>query len=59
MNRSFDNPDHWRKRAQEMRTIAEHLRDLVARATMLEIADQYDHLARRAEERLRSDKPAA
>jgi hypothetical protein len=59
MNRSFDNPEHWRQRAQEMRTLADDMRDLVATATMLEIADQYDYLATRAAERLRSPKPAA
>jgi len=59
MNRSFDNPDHWRQRAEEMRRLAEGLGDLVARAAMLEIADQYERLALRAEKRLRNDKPAA
>ena len=47
MNRSFDNPDHWRQRAAEMRRLSEDMRDLIAKATMLEISDQYDRLALR------------
>lgn len=59
MNKSFDNPEHWRQRAKEMRRLAEDLRDLIAKATLPEIADQYERLALRAEQRLRDQKPAA
>jgi hypothetical protein len=59
MNRSFDNPGHWRQRAAEMRRLATDMHDLIARASMLEIADQYDRFALRAEDRLRNDKSAA
>jgi hypothetical protein len=59
VNRSFDQPEHWRNRAEEMRRHAEDMRDLVAKAMMLEIADQYDKLALRAEQRLGTEKPAA
>ena len=59
MNRSFDQPEHWRSRAETMRTLAADIRDLMAEATMLEIADQYETLALRAEQRLRNEKPAA
>jgi hypothetical protein len=59
MNRSFDQPEHWRGRAEEMRKHAEDMRDLMAKATLLDIADQYDKLALRAEQRLRNEKPAA
>jgi hypothetical protein len=59
LNRSFDQPEHWRNRAEEMRRHAEDMRDLMAKATLLDIADQYDKLALRAEQRLRNEKPAA
>jgi hypothetical protein len=41
----------WRKRAAEMRAVAEDMRDPEANAHMLRIAGQYEHLAQRAEER--------
>ena len=59
MAASFDNPEHWRNRAGAMRALAEDVTDLVAKAAMLELTDQYDHLALRAEQRLHSEKPAA
>ena len=59
MPASFDNPEHWRQRAEEMRALAQEMHDLVAMTSMLEIADQYDGLALRAQERLRGQKTAA
>jgi len=40
------DPEHWRKRAEEMRSIADNMHDLVARASMLRIADEYEVLAK-------------
>lgn len=47
-------PNYWRDRAEELRAIAEHLKDPYAKAMIMGCARDYDLLAERAEERLRS-----
>jgi hypothetical protein len=52
MPASFINdPEHWRDRAEEMRTLAEGMRDQVSRQMMLRMVQDYEKLAQRAEER--------
>ncbi len=52
MSASFiNNPEHWRKRAEEMRVLAEQMADEQSRITMLRIASDYERLATRAEQR--------
>jgi hypothetical protein len=48
----FNDPEHWRQRAEESRVLAEQMTDEAARNTMLGIADDYDKLAVRGAIRL-------
>ena len=53
---SINDPEHWRARAEEMRRLAEDLKDAATKEMMLRIARDYENLALRAEERSRSPK---
>jgi hypothetical protein len=48
----FNDPTHWRDRADEARAVADPLTDPEARRMMFEIAADYDKLATRACERM-------
>jgi len=54
---TYNDAQHWRDRAKQMRALAEQTAEVAARATMLEIAAKYDHLATRAEDRSRGERP--
>jgi hypothetical protein len=41
---------HWAERAEEARTLAEHMLNAQAMALMLDIAERYDAIARRTAE---------
>jgi hypothetical protein len=45
----LDNPEHWRKRAEEARSVAELMPDPTHKLMMLRVADDYERLARYAE----------
>jgi hypothetical protein len=45
----FWDPEHWRFRAEETRTVADQMTDEEARTIMQRIANDYDRLAKVAE----------
>jgi hypothetical protein len=47
----LNDPDHWRDRAKEARAMAEDMTDPVSKQKMLDVASNYEHLAKRAEGR--------
>ena len=48
----YNDPEHWRERARDARTLAEQITDEIGRQAMLEIAEKYEYLAARAVQRL-------
>jgi hypothetical protein len=46
------DPNHWRFRAEEARTVADQMTHETARTIMRRIANDYDRLAKLAEEQL-------
>jgi hypothetical protein len=47
----INDPKHWLDRAKEARALAELIDDPEGKRTMLAIADDYERLAKRAEDR--------
>jgi hypothetical protein len=46
----IDDPEYWRKRAEEARTIAEQMTDAHTKALMLSVAESYKKIAKWAAE---------
>jgi hypothetical protein len=55
----FWDPEHWRFRAEETRTVADQMTHEEARAVMRRIANDYDRLAKLAEEQLADQEKRA
>ena len=53
----LNDPRHWRDRAAEMRVLSDQIKDLDAQRMMLKLANDYDKLADRAEDRAARDMP--
>lgn len=51
MDMELNSPQHWRKRAEETRRLANKLADATAKRTVMEIAESYEQLAIMAETR--------
>jgi hypothetical protein len=47
----INDAQHWRKRADEARSLADDMKDEISKQMTLQIADDYEHLAKRAEQR--------
>jgi hypothetical protein len=47
----YGDPKHWHERAASARAVAEQITDSESKRLMLEIADQYEKLAQRAQAR--------
>jgi hypothetical protein len=50
----INDPGHWRRRADELRALALGMNDEDAKQQMLRTANDYERLAKRAEERGRN-----
>jgi hypothetical protein len=47
----LNDPKYWRRRAEEVRAVAVQMKDPHTKAIMLGIAQDYEKLAKRAEQR--------
>jgi predicted Rossmann-fold nucleotide-binding protein len=48
---AIDDPQHWRDSANEIRALVNDVKDEASKQKMLRIADDYERLAKRAEDR--------
>ena len=51
----INDANHWRDRASQMRVLSDEIKDLKAQRMMLKLANDYDVLADRAEDRAKRD----
>ena len=48
---AIDDPQHWRDSANEIRALVNDVKDEASKQKMLRIADDYERVAKRAEDR--------
>jgi hypothetical protein len=53
----INDAKHWRDRAAEMRVLSDEMKDAETQSTMIKLANDYDKLADRAEDRAKRDYP--
>jgi hypothetical protein len=53
---SINDPEYWRKRAEEARALATQMNDPMSKEMMLGIAKDYERLAERAAERAKGKR---
>ena len=53
----LNDPEHWRDRSKEARAMAENMADPVSKQKMLDVAANYEYLAKRAEDRRSGKAP--
>jgi DNA-binding ferritin-like protein len=51
-----EDPEYWRKRAEEARTLAEEMKDPHTKSIMVGIAHSYEKIAKWVEERIRAPR---
>jgi hypothetical protein len=51
----INDPNHWHKRAEETRELAERVSDNAARKRLLELATEFKRIALRLEDRLKQE----
>ena len=56
-HQSINDAKHWRDRAAQMRVLSEEINDPQAQRMMFDLANDYDKLADRAEDRAARDVP--
>ena len=52
MPTALGTPQHWRERAREARDMADHMEDPEGKRSMFEVAERYEHIAKRSEAKL-------
>jgi len=57
MTSLLQQTERWRQRAKELRVLADDMPNAVMKLRMLALANSYDRVAERAEERLQLAKP--